>query len=219
MPGQHEHAPGYLGESELQDGPPRANRPAGPSGQPTARGRTRPPSCTGLSCSFDASASWDPDGDEISFTWDLGDGSEAEGATVEHTYPQPGVYPYVVEVRDAQGSADTVRTTIDVSLEPEVPIGFRAASGAVANATSVAPRVPSAAESGDALLLSVAANRSDAVLAAPAGWQPLGRQVDESMQSSVWVRVAQDGDAGSTVPVSASRTTKMVAQVLAYTGN
>jgi PKD repeat protein len=177
-----------------------------------------PPSCTGLSCSFDASASWDPDGDEITFAWDLGDGSEAEGATVEHTYAQPGLYPVRVEVRDTQGSAATVRTTIEVSLEPEVPIGFRADAGAVTNATSIAPRVPSAAEPGDALLLTVAANRSDAVLAAPAGWQDLGRQADESMQSRLWVRVAQTGDADSTVRVTSSRSTKMVAHVLVYTG-
>ncbi len=210
--------PGSVGNQNFKIVPLERIVPLGPVVNRPPVALLDPPSCTGLSCTFDAAASWDPDGDELSFAWGLGDGSESEGPTVAHTYSQPGLYSIRLEVVDTQGAAAAISTTIDVRLEPDVPIGFRAATGTVTNAAAISPRVPGVAQPGDALLLSVAANRSDAVLTAPAGWQPLGRQLDESMQSNVWVKVAQTGDADSTVRVASTQLTKMVAQILVYTG-
>ncbi len=174
--------------------------------------------CTALSCTFDASASWDPEGDALTYTWDFGDGAQAEGPTVEHSYTEPGMYEVSVEAIDPQGAADLATTTIEVTVQALDPITFRGASGVAVNAASASPRVPAAVQPGDTLLLSVAANRSDSTLAAPAGWQDLGRQADESMQSRVWARVAQPGDAGSAVRVTSTSSSKMVAQVMAYAG-
>jgi hypothetical protein len=124
----------------------------------------------------------------------------------------------LVEVRDPSGAASVATTTVTVTSVPAAPLAFRGVSTASANATAVNPRVPTSVQPGDALLLFVAANRSDTTLQAPAGWQSLGRRVDESMQSQLWVRVAQAGDAGVTVRTTSTATTKMTAQVLAYSG-
>ncbi len=49
--------------------------------------------------SFDASASSDPDGDTLQFTWDFGDGGSGLGATPSHTYVRPGLYQAAVTVQ------------------------------------------------------------------------------------------------------------------------
>jgi PKD repeat protein len=162
--------------------------------------------------------SWDPEGDGLGYTWNFGDGEQGEGASVEHVYAQAGSYDVVLEVRDTSGAVDLTTATIEVTQQPIDPIAFRGASGVAVNATSASVRIPTTVQPGDTLLLSLAANRADTTLAAPTGWQDLGRQVDESMQSRIWVRVAQPGDAGTWVRGSSSGTAKMVAQLLAYAG-
>ena len=174
--------------------------------------------CTQLSCAFDASGSSDPEGQPLTYAWDLGDGSNAEGATVTHDFSQSGTYSVLVEVRDPSGAASVATATVTVTSTPSEPLAFRGVTGVSANSTVASPRVPASVQPGDALLLFVTANRSDATLQAPTGWQSLGRRTDESMQSQLWVRVAQTGDAAATVRTTSTATTKMTAQVLAYSG-
>ena len=54
----------------------------------------------------------DPDGDELSYRWRLGDGKRASGPTVRHTYRKRGAYVVRLVVRDQHGArtlaADTV---------------------------------------------------------------------------------------------------------------
>ncbi|UCE73642.1 MAG: right-handed parallel beta-helix repeat-containing protein, partial [Methanomassiliicoccales archaeon] len=45
-----------------------------------------------LEVSFDASASYDPDGNITSYAWDFGDGNAGSGTTVTHTYQNRGTY-------------------------------------------------------------------------------------------------------------------------------
>ena len=42
--------------------------------------------CTGLVCSFNGTASNDPDGDTLTYAWDFDDGNNGSGATTTHTY-------------------------------------------------------------------------------------------------------------------------------------
>jgi glucose/arabinose dehydrogenase len=75
-----------------------------------------------LTVRFDASASSDPDGDALSFTWNFDDGSGgATGAVVTHTYSAPGRFTAVVTVRDSRGAAATASIIVDAGNTPPAP--------------------------------------------------------------------------------------------------
>ncbi len=57
---------------------------------------------------FDATKSRDPDGQQLSYQWDFGDGKTGTGATPRHVYAAPGTYRVVLTVSDASG---TIRNT------------------------------------------------------------------------------------------------------------
>jgi len=57
---------------------------------------------------FDGSKSFDADGDNLTYTWDFGDGNTGEGAQVTHTYSSIGKYVVTLTVNDNSGtSCDT----------------------------------------------------------------------------------------------------------------
>lgn len=56
--------------------------------------------CVGKSTDFTGRSSYDPDEDELSFTWDFGDGQQAEGAQTSHTYKKAGEYTVGLVVDD-----------------------------------------------------------------------------------------------------------------------
>jgi len=60
--------------------------------------------CEGKAVRFDGSRSYDPDGDELTYYWDFGDGESASGPKVEHTYKKRGTYKVVLKVDDASGA-------------------------------------------------------------------------------------------------------------------
>ena len=53
-----------------------------------------------LSVEFDASDTYDSNADELSFTWDMGDGRTQEGEQITHAYPGPGLYDIKLLVND-----------------------------------------------------------------------------------------------------------------------
>jgi hypothetical protein len=65
----------------------------------------------GQSVEFDASQSTDPDGDDLEYTWDFGDGTTASGPTAAHVFPDvPGDVTVRVDVSDGQSGAGTEAT-------------------------------------------------------------------------------------------------------------
>ncbi len=56
---------------------------------------------------FDASASTDPDGIVVSYTWDFGDGTTEtlKGPSATHAYAVPGAYPVALKLTDDHGCA------------------------------------------------------------------------------------------------------------------
>ena len=75
------------------------------------------------SISFDASNSSDPDGDDIvSYEWDFGDGTNGNGASVEHTYISIGNYIVTLTVTDSQDKTATISTyatiVVQTTLQP-----------------------------------------------------------------------------------------------------
>ncbi len=70
-----------------------------------------------LQVSFNASASSDPDGQIVSYTWDFGDGSSAQGMTTSHTYQSAGVYSIRLTVRDDDGESRGISHSIQVTQQ------------------------------------------------------------------------------------------------------
>lgn len=61
--------------------------------------------CVNAEAEFNASASYDPDGEPLTYIWDFGDGSTAEGPTVRHAYTKSGEYRVLLTVDDHSGTA------------------------------------------------------------------------------------------------------------------
>ncbi|MBC8278192.1 MAG: PKD domain-containing protein [FCB group bacterium] len=64
-----------------------------------------------LTVKFSGTASADPDGDNLTYSWDFGDGSEpGSGAEILHTYKEFGVYPVILTVDDETGLANATNS-------------------------------------------------------------------------------------------------------------
>jgi hypothetical protein len=59
----------------------------------------------------------DGDGDALTYSWDLGDGTTGSGAAppASHVYADNGAYDIVLAVDDGRGGVDTARTTASIS--------------------------------------------------------------------------------------------------------
>ena len=58
---------------------------------------------------FDATGSYDPDGDPLIFAWDFGDGNKAYGPKVTHRFKKPGTYTVKLRVDDGMRLKSSVR--------------------------------------------------------------------------------------------------------------
>ena len=68
-----------------------------------------------LTVTFDASESYDPNGNVVNYTWDLGDGNSSYGEVIEHTYGEEKVYTVVLTVTDNDGKTGSISKDVDVT--------------------------------------------------------------------------------------------------------
>lgn len=59
----------------------------------------------GQSISFDASSSFDPNGELKNYTWDFGDGSTRNSVQVKHSYASAGEYSATLTITDSEGKS------------------------------------------------------------------------------------------------------------------
>jgi len=71
--------------------------------------------------SFDASASSDPDGVIVAYSWDFGVGEAGEGIRVTHEYRAPGTFQVVLTVVDDRGAEATAEGEVEAKLPPVPP--------------------------------------------------------------------------------------------------
>ena len=67
-----------------------------------------------LEISFNASSSYDPDGNIISYAWDFKDGNTGSGETLNHTFSSIGSYKVALTVTDNKGATASATKTIIV---------------------------------------------------------------------------------------------------------
>ncbi|TPN88810.1 lytic polysaccharide monooxygenase [Aquimarina algicola] len=82
--------------------------------------------CGGSNVTFSAADSFDPDGDDLTYIWDFGDGTTAEGIEVSHTYSGLENATVTLTVSDAEFSSGIVET-ISLLVDPdckEIPCPF-----------------------------------------------------------------------------------------------
>lgn len=74
---------------------------------------------------FDASASHDPDNDELTYRWDFGEGPKVitSSPTKTHTYSKSGIYNVTLVVQDTDGFEAIDITTAEITL-PTSPTAF-----------------------------------------------------------------------------------------------
>ena len=70
---------------------------------------------------FDGSASNDPDGTIVTYSWDFGDDTTGSGATPSHVYSAAGTYNVTLEVTDDTGATDSAMTTALINSVDKVP--------------------------------------------------------------------------------------------------
>jgi len=75
--------------------PPANSAPTADAGGPYS-------GVTGVSISFDASASSDPDSDVLTYAWNFGDGSAGDGVSPSHSYAAAGVYNVTLTISDGE---------------------------------------------------------------------------------------------------------------------
>ncbi len=68
----------------------------------------------GQAAAFDGTASSDPDGSIVSFTWSFGDGGAGFGSATNHAYFLTGVFPVILTVTDNDGASRTAALTVTV---------------------------------------------------------------------------------------------------------
>lgn len=75
-----------------------------------------------LKVTFDASASYDPDGSISEYHWNFGDGDTAVGNVVQHAYTNPGAFSASLTVRDNMGGSATASKEILCTQESPLNI-------------------------------------------------------------------------------------------------
>ncbi|MGI8699967.1 MAG: PKD domain-containing protein [Nocardioidaceae bacterium] len=177
--------------------------------------------CPTLSCTFDGTASADPDGAVTDYQWEFGDGSTGSGSVATHDYALAGTYDYTLTVTDNSGATNQMNGSVTVSDPSSSTIRYVDSAGAALNTKSPSILVPAGGQVGDLLLLAIDLSSSVVPIAAPtgvSGWTSLGVADANGMKSQVWWKVGRAGDFGARVTVPLGSGVKSSLQVLDYSG-
>ena len=113
---------GALSMSIIADATALMNRPP-PNQTPVARFSAPATAEANEAVSFDASASVDPEGDPLIYSWDFGDGTtqEVSWPQTEHRYAVARTHIVRLTVSDHEGASDTASQAISISQPLVIP--------------------------------------------------------------------------------------------------
>ncbi|MEI5638870.1 MULTISPECIES: collagenase [unclassified Pseudoalteromonas] len=126
----------------------------------------------GAAIQFSSQGSIDPDGDELSYLWQFGDGTQSQVANPSHSYDQSGEYQVHLTVSDPNGLTHSDSTTVVVQasdnqqLQSGVPVSV---SGQQDQQVVYQVAVPAEATN---LLITTTSGTGDADLYVKAGAAP-----------------------------------------------
>lgn len=69
---------------------------------------------------FNASASYAPETQVVSFEWDFGDGTTGTGVTTDHIYMVPGNYTVILSIKDEAGNTATKKIIVTVQEQSSI---------------------------------------------------------------------------------------------------
>ncbi|WP_344111527.1 PKD domain-containing protein [Nocardioides humi] len=195
-------------------------------GQPIAPPVNEPPtaaftaSCTGLTCTFDASGSSDSDGTITGYAWAFGDGQNGTGGpTTTHTYATGGAVTVTLTVTDNGGATNTTTRTAQPSQGGTSAVTYVAADTTSGNRINHRTTVPGSVQPGDLLLAFFVANTTGPSYTGPPGWTQVETvSAGSKAVGRLYSRVATAGDAGSAVTVTSSDYAKSVLTIVAFRG-
>ena len=70
-----------------------------------------------LTVSVDGGFSQDPEGTALTYQWNFGDRSQANGVAASHTYTEPGSFTITLTVTDSGGASSLTAQSVDVDVE------------------------------------------------------------------------------------------------------
>jgi hypothetical protein len=173
--------------------------------------------CVNASCSFDASASRDPEGGPLTYAWNFGDGGTASGVVVSHDFTAVGPATVTLRVSDDHGHTvvDTHNPIIDsinAITEVGTPTSF---DGKVTTAAARTLAVPSGLAHNDVLVLFASASNA-AARPVVTGWSaPVATQVNDDLTTSLWAQVVGTSPP-STIEVTVSAAADIDLELVAY---
>ena len=91
-----------------------------PNSVPTANAGGPYAGAIGAVISFDGSRSSDPQGQALTYAWNLGDGTHATGVKPTHVYTAPAPYPISLVVTNASGISASANSTVNIALPSPV---------------------------------------------------------------------------------------------------
>jgi hypothetical protein len=132
-----------------------------------------------------------------------------------------GAHTVTAVATDTSGN-QTTSDLVTVTVSNMAPAGISRRAFDTAFGTSGVPTItiPTSVAAGDLLVSAITTSSSSATFGtAPAGWTKVVSQKAVDFNSAVYIRVAQTGDAGTSVPFPSSLTTNYwTAGIVAYTG-